>query len=328
MANTLNTEATGVHQSDVIIRTALIAAINDMRANPWLLDYVFASLAADSLTANEYGQSEMARAKEWFTKTNIPVVWNLTTNEPKFPCVSIALMSSQEVESEGTLGDTHYTPFEDNNWDWPTLVGPVDPTAYVAKTGALTLNPTLLDIVLAPGMIVETKAGKQYPILAVTDIGKFTIAAGTVDDFDGMVIKTANPAYITELESAVFREVYAIGCHVDSEPVQLTYLHSIVVFALRRYNQALLEGRGFERSTITSTDFKREDAELPEFLYSRYIQITGSVRQSWPKTVAMKVASVLVADQESQVGTAGVTSAPVTDIDALLNSDPLSLIGS
>ncbi len=328
MANTLNTEAVGVFQSDIIIRTAIIAAINDLRANPWLLDYVFASLRSDSLTLNDYGDSEIARAKEWFQKTNIAVIWNIGLNEPQLPAISIALQSSQEVESEGTLSDTHYQPFEDNNWNWPVLVGPITPTGYTASTGTIVLDPTFIDIVLAPGMVVVTRAGKQYPILEVTDVGTVKIAAGTVDDFDGMVIKTANPAYITELESAVFREVYALGCHVDSEPVHLTYLHSILVFVLKRYNQALLEARGFERSTITSTDFKREDGELPEFLYSRYIQITGSVRQAWPKTIAMKVSGALVAAQESQVGTNGVASAPVSDLDVLLNSDPLSLIGS
>jgi hypothetical protein len=143
-----------------------------------------------------------------------------------------------------------------------------------------------------------------------------------------MVIKSANPAYITELESAVFRETYAIGCHVDSEPVHLTYLHSIVVFILKRYNQSLLEARGFERMTLNSADFRRDDESLPEFLYSRYCQVSGAVRQSWPKSVTMKGTGILVAAQESQVNGAAVTAPDLTDIDVLLDSDPLALIGS
>jgi hypothetical protein len=294
VANTLNTEALGIHQADVIIRTALIAAINDMRANPWLLDYVFASLAFDKLTLDQYGKSEIQKAKDWFVKTDIAVVWDVGTNDPKFPCITIGLQSSQEVESEGTLSDTHYEPFQLNNWDWPTLVPALSPLSYVAATGTMAVDPAFVDVVLAPGMVVLTAAGKQYPIVEVIDAGTFKIAAGVVDDFTGMVIKSANPAYITELESAVFREVYTIGCYADSEPLYLTYLHSVVVFALRRYSESLLEARGFERSTISSTDFKREDDALPEFVFSRYVQISGSVRQSWPKTVAMRVSSTLV----------------------------------
>jgi hypothetical protein len=322
--NTLNTEALGVFQSDVIIRSAVVEGINDLRRNPWLLNYVFASLAKDNLTVDEYGYNEIERAKEWFQRTNVSVVWNVGTNDPKFPCISIALMSSQEVESEGTLSDTHYQPFEDNNWDWPVLVGPTTPTAYVYTTGLMTIDPAALAVVLAPGMVVVTKAGRQYPILEVVETNSFTITAGTVDDFGGMVIKTANPAYITELESAVFREVYTLGSHCDSEPVHLTYLHSILVFILRRYAQSLLEARGYERSTINSTDFKVEGDTAPEFLYSRYIQITGSVRQSWPKTVTMKGLSVVTAVRELDV--AEPPTGTIDEVEAILNADPLDVI--
>jgi hypothetical protein len=324
MANTFNTEVLGIHQSDVILRTAIIEAINDLRANPWLLNYVFASLPLDKLTANDYGQKEIDRAKEWFVRTEIPVVWNITTNDPKFPCISLALMSSQEVEQEGTLSDTHYQPFEDNDWEWPVLAGPLNAIAYNAGTGTMAVDPTLVDIVIAPGMNVVTKAGKTYPITEVLDQATFRIQAGIVDDFNQMVIKTANPAYITELESAVFREVYALGCHVDSEPVQLTYLHSILVFILKRYNQALLEARGFERMVVSSTDLKRDDDTLPEFLYSRYVQVTGSVRQSWPKTVAMKVSSVVPAPRATDAAEPAQDTAD--EIEALLEADPLSLM--
>jgi hypothetical protein len=299
-----------------------------MRANPWLLDYVFASLPQDKLTADEYGLNEVERAKEWFQQTDISVVYTITTNDPKFPCISISLLASAEVEQEGTLSDTHYEPFEDNNWDWPTLAGPLTPLAYTAATGTMAVDPTGLKVVLAPGMIVMTRAGVQYPILDVLDRGTFKIKAGAVDNFNGMIVKSANPAFITELESAVFRETYAIGAHVDSEPVHLTYLHSILTFALKRYNEALLEGRGFERMTINSSDLKRDDEVLPEFLFSRYLQLSGSVRQSWPKTVTMKGTGVIVTAQESQVNGPPVTPPNLDDFEALLDADPLSFIGS
>lgn len=48
------TEAQGIVQSDILIRSALIAAISDLRANPYLLQYCFASLVNDNLTWQEY----------------------------------------------------------------------------------------------------------------------------------------------------------------------------------------------------------------------------------------------------------------------------------
>lgn len=327
MPNTLNTEGTGVFQGDVILRTAVVMALEDLRAHPWLLDYAFASLGFDDLTSGEYGQREVARAKEWFQKTQVRVVHQISpTNPPPLPIISIQMLSSQELPGEGTLSDTHYQPFEDNDWDWPTLVGPVTPTSYAAATGTFTLDPKSVPVVLAPGMVVVSASGREYPIVGVNDAAVFAIAPGAVDDFRGMVVKTANPAYLTELESAVFREGYALGAHVDSEPVHLTYLHSILVFILRRYCQSLLEARGFERSVLNSTDFQRDGEELPEFVYTRYCQISGNVRHVWPKTIAMKVTSAVAQLQESAVGT-DPTLTPKDDLQKLLDSDPLDLIG-
>jgi len=67
------TSTLGIHQSDVIIRTAIIAALADLRANPWKLDYVFSSLPKDTLTAKSYGEKDIAQAKRWFLSTEIPV---------------------------------------------------------------------------------------------------------------------------------------------------------------------------------------------------------------------------------------------------------------
>lgn len=64
LSNSLTTEALGIHQSDVIIRTAIVAALADLRANPWLLDYVFASLPKDEMTMKDYGEKSVEKAKE------------------------------------------------------------------------------------------------------------------------------------------------------------------------------------------------------------------------------------------------------------------------
>jgi hypothetical protein len=322
VANTLNTEALGIHQSDVILRTAIITALNDLRANPWLLEYVFASLVKDDLTVSEYGQKEIDRAKEWFKKTNIPVIYTISVNDPKFPCISIQLVASQEVEQEGTLGDVHYEPQQLNNFDWPTLMGPIDGT-YVPATGVITIDLNAVDIILAPTMTVVTRIGSQYPILEVLDTNIFRIQKNVGEDFSQLQVKGMNPSYITEVESAIFKEVYAVGAHVDSEPVHLTYLHSILVFLLKRYNQALLEGRGFERMVINSTDFKRDDETLPEFLYSRYIQITGTCRQAWPKTVAMRITSTLAeAVADDQNGDPAFLDVDADVLDFITNTPP------
>ena len=312
----MTTEALGIHQSDVIIRSAIVAAIADLRANPWLLQYAFASLPRDPLTMSAYGEQEVTRAIEWFQKTNVRVFINLNMNEVKFPCISIGLMSSNEQESEGTLGDVHYVSQEDNDSKWPTLVGPITPTAYSAATGIMAFNPAQLNaFVLAPGMLLVDKTGKTYPIIEVMEDNSISIAPGVVADWTDLLIKPQRPAFSTAVESTIYREGYAIGVHVDSEPVHLTYLHSIIVFALLRYKQALLEARGFERSTLSSADVRMDPANDPENVYSRYIQITGTVRQAWPKQISPKAAQVAVQVTATQAPADGGTVIEEVPVD-------------
>lgn len=314
-------EILGIHQSDVIIRSAIIAGINDLRNNPFLLDYVFASLPRDALTAAEYGEAEVTQAKRWFQNTNISVYVNVNPESVKFPCITITLMSSNEQEAEDTLADIHYVPHEDNDGDWPTLIGPIDVVAKDPVAGTVTLDPVALGtFVLAPGMILLTKAGKQLSITSVID--NVVTCTGALGDLSQIQVKPSRPAQVATIESALFRETYALGCHSDSEPVHLTYLHSVVVFVLLCYRQTLLEARGFERSTVSSTDFKREEDLLPEVLYSRFVTITGTVRQIWPKLIVPKIQSLRVEMEATNLDDTEV--AIIIDEDTPFGSSPLA----
>lgn len=286
----MTTEAIGIHQSDVIIRTALVAAIADLRANPWLLDYVFASLPRDDMTMKDYGEKEVQRAKEWFMKTNIPVYMAPRLDEAKIPCISIKLMESSE--DIVTLGDIHYQEKEDNDSQWPALTASFTPERYNSATGIMVVSQQVQDaLVIAPGMVVVDNIGKAHEILEVNADGSFTIPQGTVADFRNSVIKGAKPSYVTRLESVGYREVYQIGVHVSGEPVYLTWLHSIIVFILLRYKQTLLEARGLERTVFSSSDFDKNDMFEAEMVFSRYISMTGYVRQYWPKGSEPKLTS-------------------------------------
>ncbi len=295
------TEATGIVQADVLIRGAVIAAINDLRVNTYLLDYVFASLAQDNLTSKEYGTSEIAKAKDWFIHQDIRTYLNVNMSNVQFPCISIALANS--IEDDTTFGDVHYEPTEDTDLDWPTLAGPATPISYDTATGTAIFDEDALDgLVLAPGMLLVDKTGRQFPILEVPDYTTtLVIAPNTVVDLTGAVIKPARPSSVTEIESAVYKETYSLGCHTDSEPLHVTYLHSIVVFALLRYKESLLEGRGYERSSLNSSDLRRDDETLPESIYSRYISISGYIRQAWPKITAPKITSTQVSFDASNL---------------------------
>jgi hypothetical protein len=282
------TEAQGIFQSDIIIRSALEEGIADLRRNPWLLDYVFASEAQDDLTRAKYGERDIAQARKWFQNNQISVRMVPVSNEPKPFTISIKLVSSSETEV--TTGDTHYIPQEENDLTWPNLLGPVDPIGYDPATGIITWpQGTIGSFIIVSDMLVLLRDGTRIPVVGTAGADTIQIRPGAVGNLQGMVVRGVPPTGINFLESVLYNEVYQIGVHCAAEPTYLTWLHSIVCFILLRYKQDLLEHRGFEQSVFSSSDFSRNPIVDTESFFSRYITITGKVRQYWPKAFTQKI---------------------------------------
>jgi len=314
------TEAKGIHQSDIIIRTALTMAIADMRANPWLLDHVFASLIQDEQTAATYGEKEVKKAKDWFLSTNIPIVLDYRFDEVEKAMVSISLVES--AEAENTLADVHYIPQEEVESSWPPLTASFTPTAFHPATGIMKLPTKIADsLIIVPGMLVVDAVGRTHEITEVTAKNTIVITAGTVANFTNAVIKGKKPRLLQEIESLSFRETYRIGCHVHGEPFHLTWLHSIISFCLLRYKQALLEARGFERSTMSSTPFAKNEALGAENYWTRFINVIGYVRNYWPKALNERLQSVGVTEQFNE-SAPGLKISKVGQVAKKFKTDP------
>ncbi len=285
------TEIQGIAQSDVIIRTAIIRSLERMYEDPSLLDHVFHSLAEDEETRDVYGEKQIELAKNWFLSSNIPVVMTFRVAEEQIPCIAISLQES--VEAEQTHGDVHYIPQEESDGAWPLLSSRFTPVRYSPTSGIMVLPHGLMgNQIIAPGMLIVTRDGREYPIKENLGDDEISLTPKTVGDFTNAVIKGAHKRFVTTVESVQFKETYQIGIHVQNEPAYLLYLHSIVMFSLMKFKQDLLESRGFERSVLSSTDFRRNQEFDMEEVFSRFVNITGYVRQSWPKATKEMVATV------------------------------------
>lgn len=273
-----------------------------MRADPSVLDTVFAGLVQDDLTSGEYGAAQVQQAKEWFLKTDIPVFMATRIDEYKLPAISISLQES--VETESTLGDMHYDTQEDTEAEWPIAAGPFAPVTYLAGSGMMRLPAAVVaEAPLVAGMILIDRVGRLHPVLEILDDDLISIAPGTIADFSQALLKNPKPKFLTPLESLCFRETYSIGIAASSEVIYLYYLYSIVAFALLRYKETLLEARGFERSTMAWSDIKRMEANEVELAFSRYCTMTGYVRQIWIKpaslNLVLKGGTILIGEENS-----------------------------
>jgi hypothetical protein len=282
----------GIPQTDIIVRTAIIAGLEDLRANPNLLDYVFASLPRDALTYRQYGEEQVSLAKEWFLSQDIPVFMNTRLDDSKLPCITIAMTGSSETEE--ALGDVS-APVIEEAIHQPTLVysGPFTPTRYDAVTGYLYL-PSNFDFDVFPGMSLRDGVGVIHTIEDVVDNTTIQLATGLNTDFRNSAIVNHGSIRVT-VESVNFKETFEIGCHALAESAQLTYLHSIVVFILLRYKEELLESRGLERTTISSGPVTLNTSfQVSEPVFTRIINFTGFVSASWPKFIRAPVEGLTV----------------------------------
>ena len=314
------TRIMGIHQSDIIIRSAIEAGLADLRANPWLLDYVFASLPQDVITWRDYGEKSVQEAKKWFVNTHIPVSVMPRLDESKWPQITIELLESSEVVPETTIGDVNYEPEEENDSTWPALTPQFTPVSYVPSTGLVKLAAAP-EAWMAKGMYIVDRQGQAHEIIDVIDDKTFKIDPGTVADFRMATIKGHRPTWKVAVESSSFKESYRIGIHVSGEPVHLTWLHAIVQFALLRYKQVLMEARGFERSTFGSSQVSLNERIEAENILSRYVTVTGYVRQFWPKAVSRVIDGV---DTTIQVG--GVNKDMT--VEPSMNPDDMTWVGN
>lgn len=291
----VRTSTKGILQSDILIRTAIIEAFQELRKNPWLLDFVFSWLIADDLTRAQYGEKELQEAKNWFLNSEIAVTMSYRVDAPQIPCVAIELVDS--VEDTATLGDVNLEgPYEDINGTETVIqpqpvLGPFTPRSYDSVTGKLILPSNLNTNQVFEGNIVyDVKTNKGYQIVSVADDTTFYINPGVNANFTNAYIAPLSSFFTVFLESLAFRENYRIRCYVNTAPVHLTFLHSILLFQMLRKKEDLLEARGFERSTVSSGPIGAWEGEgNKELTWYRDITTTGYVRQYWPKKITPKL---------------------------------------
>ena len=269
----------GIVQSDLLIRQAIIAGLAEMRRQTWIIEYALSWLDDDDLTSQEYGRRVMDREKAWFQKTNIPVRLAYTSDAPVNPCITVQLLECSEESN--SLGDVDVDPIQVVD-EWPALTAPFNPLAYETLTGRLEFPASVLDVlVIVPGMSIVTREGRSLPIVSVEE-DVAILAPGTVADLRGCVIKGTNPSRLIQREAAFFNEAYEITIQAG-EASHLMTLFTLVLTTLLRGRQDLLEARGFGESVVTSGPIETFQGENGPSFFVRSIRIQGRVRQTWPK---------------------------------------------
>jgi hypothetical protein len=264
----MSTVINGIFQGDIIIRSAVVTALKELRENPSLIDDVLAGLPKDVLTSGRYGDKTIDQCKKWFLNTEIPVRLGLALAQLKSPIITIAM--NQNAEEQATIGDVNYE------------VGEADPTTYTVLSNtasSLTVNEVIDAVVPSTGSFTVGTTVRTYTSVdrATKTFGGMTIV-GTITPGT-----TVTFPWRRALESVQSRESYDITVMVEGEVEYLLFLYSLVLFGILRRKEDLLDARGYTRMTWQVGVAGMLDPSLRENFFTRAIQLTGFVQHGWPK---------------------------------------------
>ena len=278
----IETKCLGLSQTDLLLKTALEVGIHELRRRPDLIDYCFAWLPKDQLTAATFGENELTQARRWFLATEIPVVAGYLLDRAKLPCVSVTML--RDSEAQNTLADSHYDTHEYRG-GWPDLSCPFVPVAYSPATGVMRLPKEVVSaLFVVAGQVLVDRLGRTAEIRERLSRDQIRVDADIQLEVSGLVIRGRKPAKLVTLRSAYFEESFLVGAHVMDDQSRTIWLYTIVKFALLRGRRALLEGRGFDCTSISGSDLKQiqylDTNSQPGF--ARYLTVSGKALNVWP----------------------------------------------
>lgn len=279
-----------ISQTDIIIYEALKLGLQDIRENLWLIDDIFSVLKDDRFVASQTGQSELEAIKNWFQNTDIPVLLKYRVDKETFPCVTVALGSSQEKYEMKHLADlsTEVETLSPSQTKKPIsfIVKKFIPLSVNSSEGYLVVGPDFsFRGVRAGQVLVDLTTGLSVPIIRV-DNNRIYFSVDERLELAELAIAPEFPFYKVRREHTFFQENVSIGCHVAGDPIQALWLSSIVVYVLLRYRESLLEGKYYTQSSITLSELVPNEeygGVASDLVYSRYINMSGQVEYSWLK---------------------------------------------
>jgi len=296
---------TGIFQGDALFKRVIELMLEDIRHNPWLIDHIFSQLKENSYLADKHGQKEIENIKDWFASNKVSIFMKNRLDGIEYPCVIIKLGSSIDREDLRTLGDQDLDILEFNPEDIdqpiPYIVSPFDIASYDDSTKIVTFPTGTTTEDVGTGMLlVDPSNGNAYTIESIVDQDKVKI----LDTLDMTGVTRVGvfpqyPIYRARVESRTFEQQYVFECKAHGEPAYAIWLHDVVLYGLMRYNEALMEGNGFQLAGFQSMDILK-DATGGDNVYMRNIKINGLAKMEWVKSPTRIIEVAKLKDSDSE----------------------------
>lgn len=304
----------GIFQGDTIIKSMVDLSIEEMRKNPWLVEHALSSLRINPYISDKYGKANIDAAIEWLKNNKIDVYMRPRNDKDILPCVTITPGNTPEIPDMKHMADLStetriLMPLEIGK-PIPFVVKPFSPTSYDPTTGEVGIDDGTPGFdAVSPGMVlINPENGTGYVIHDVQD-GIFIIESGLEFNATQLAVVPQHSYYEARIEHTFFQDTYSICCHAHGDPQTLIWLHTIVLYAILRYRESLLEANGFAQSSVSSGEIMQDPGyEGPggEQAFLRIIQLTGQVENSWIKLPRRFIETVVIKDRNCEEITGGI----------------------
>ncbi len=278
--------------------------IEEMRKNPWLIDHALESLTKIPYIADKYGQKNIDACKEWLANNRINVYMRPRNDKDELPCITIYPGQTPEKDGMKHMGDasTESVILKPQEIGKPInyIVKPFTPEGYDPITGEVFVNNSIkgMDSVVKGQILVDPSTGVGHVIKEVLG-DALVIEEGLSITASQFAVVPEFQFYKARIEHTFFMDSYNIGCHAHGDVQTLIWLHTIVLYAILRYRESLLEGNGFAESSVSNGEILEDPAyEGPngEQAYARFITITGQVENTWIKSPRRFIENVALKD--------------------------------
>lgn len=288
-----------ISQTDIIIYEALKLGLQDVKENIWLIDDIFSVLKNPNFVASQNGQAEIDAIKNWFQNTDIPVLLKYRVDKETFPCVTVALGSSQEKSEMKHLADlsTDVEVFTPSQTQKPIsfIVKRFLPESVNTEQSYIVVRDDFSFRGVRVGQtLVDLTTGLSVRIIRI-DKNKIYYEPDDRLELLELAIAPEFPYYKARREHTFFQETVSIGCHVSGDPIQAIWLSSIVIYVILRYRESLLEAKYYTQSQIGISELVPNEeygGVASDLVYSRYITMSGQVEYSWIKGLKRVVEKV------------------------------------
>lgn len=277
----------GFNIPELIIESIIRDGLENVKANPAILDDVFSQLTR-SYNSRKYGQTEVDKIKQLVIK-DIAVLFSYHQVDSKSPCFSIMIGGDNEDKRRAHVDDFYEEAVEEivDADELAALhrVDNIQVLSYDDQTGKITVaDATDLSMIYRYMQFVDAAANEfqiEGGINNTPGDKSFFIQKQAELDFSTATsfIKSSLDYKQFEVRGVTSDVNLVIGAH-SKDALTTKYLYILLKYFILTRKKDMIK-RGLYLATYTGSDFNRDSSYVGDQVYTRFLTMMGKVDDTW-----------------------------------------------